>query len=131
MIWITTILLLIYTLFAAGKDSSSFLLSVKDMSYLTSGRIKRWHRDGVILFLYTTAILAWASGLYWIVPIQALLVRLSFFDLAFNYWSQLPISYLGGTSLVDKFFSKIFGRHGALIKSGIFLIILVLFNIFV
>ena len=131
MIWITFGLVIVYTLLLAGKDASSFLLKTKEESILTDNRIKRWHRDGTLIFILTTAMLSWASGLWWQVPIQALLVRLSIFDLGFNKWSQLPLNYLGSTSKVDKFFSKIFGRHGAITKSIVFVIILILFNIFI
>jgi hypothetical protein len=76
-----------------------------------------------------TLVLAWATGLWVTVPLQALLVRLGFYDLSFNKWSSLPITFIGNTSSVDRIFLKIFGRNGAVKKSAAFLIVLLLWGV--
>lgn len=122
------IYLLIATLFLAGKDASSYLLKDKLQSgELTSKRINRWHRDGVILnTLFILPLILLVGPL---IALYALLIRLSVFDIAFNYWSGLNPNFLGSTSRVDQLFAKIFGQQGAIKKSLIFLLILVILNI--
>lgn len=130
MFLLTAIILIIFKLFLAGKDASSYLLKDKtDDSALTLKRIQRWHRDGVILDFLFTAILAWASGRILECFLQSLLIRLALFDLAFNYWVSFNIRYLGSTSTVDRIFIKIFGINGALKKSLFFLGVLILWGI--
>lgn len=129
MIIVAEIYLIICILFLAGKDASSYLLKDKLRSDNTIdlNRIKRWHRDGValnILFLIPLLFLV-----KWYILIYALLIRLSFFDMAFNKWAGLNLHFLGSTSNVDKIFVKIFGKNGAVKKSLFFLAVLVLLNI--
>ncbi len=117
------LLLLIFTLFLAGKDATSFLLKDKNTAdALDFKRIKRWHRDGVALAALFTGVLAYYSHQYWQVPITSLLIRLAVFDIAFNKWAGLSVTYLGSTALFDKIFIKIFGKHGAFKKSIFFVI---------
>lgn len=126
---IAEIFLIICILFLAGKDASSYLLKDKLRSDNTIdlNRIKRWHRDGValnILFILPLLFLV-----QWYIIIYALLIRLSFFDIAFNKWAGLDFRFLGSTSWVDKIFIKIFGKMGAIKKSLTFYSILIILNI--
>jgi hypothetical protein len=135
MMIIAEIYLLIATLFLAGKDASSYLLKSREDGPLTRDRVRRWHRDGVALFLLyiigaATTLFFYGDFKLWLVVIYSVLIRLSAFDLAFNYWAGLDIKFLGSTSNVDKFFVKILGKYGAIKKSTIFLIILIILNIF-
>lgn len=125
MIYILQIYLVACTLFLAGKDASSHLLKAKNDDTLTLNRIKRWHRDGVAMYLLYIApcIVLAGDRWYWIVA-AALLIRAAIFDLAFNIWASLPENYLGGTAWFDKLFLKIFGLHGASKKSLFFLTLL-------
>jgi hypothetical protein len=126
MFWIVALILLVNKLFLAGKDADSYLLKEKHgEDALTFKRIKRWHRDGVALDLMFTAVLAWATGLYAVVGIQSILIRLAVYDLAFNYWAKLNFHYLGSTAFFDRIFSKIFGINGAVKKSLFFLALLI------
>jgi len=131
MIFIYQLYLLIVKLFLAGKDASSYLLKDKIASgSLTNNRIQRWHRDGVILDVLTTLPIAYLAGTkWWQIIISSVLLRLSTFDLAFNYWGGLDIHHLGSTAWADKQFAKIFGASGAVKKSLFFLTLLVLLNI--
>lgn len=131
MYWLAFPISFIFTLFLAGKDASSFLLRGVTDPYqgVTKSRLDRWHRDGVAIHGIFVAVLVWATGLWLTVPIQALLIRLGFYDLAFNKWSSLPITYIGNTSGVDRFFLKVFGRNGAVKKSAAFLLILLLWGV--
>jgi hypothetical protein len=129
MFLITATILLIFKLFLAGKDATSYLLKDKIDNELTFKRIKRWHRDGAILDFLFTAVLAWASGSILECFIQSFLIRLAIYDLAFNYWAGLNIHYLGSTSAVDRIFVKIFGVNGAVQKSLAFLAVLILWGL--
>lgn len=131
MFWIALVISLIFTLFLAGKDASSYLLRgmIDPYQGVTKSRLDRWHRDGVAIHGIFTFVLAWATGLWVTIPIQALLVRLSVYDLAFNKWSSLPETYIGNTSKIDRFFRRIFGNNGALEKSIVFLIILIIWGV--
>jgi len=126
---IAEIFLIICILFLAGKDASSYLLKDKLRSDNTIdlNRIKRWHRDGVALNILF--ILPLLFIVQWYIIIYALLIRLSFFDIAFNKWAGLNPTFLGSTSEVDKIFIKIFGKKGAIKKSLFFFAILIIFNI--
>jgi hypothetical protein len=131
MYWLAFIISLAFTLLLSGKDASSFLLRGVLDSYqgVTKSRLDRWHRDGVIMHSLFTLVLAWATGLWVSAPIQALLIRLGFYDLSFNKWTSLPTTYIGNTSGVDRIFLKIFGHNGAVKKSAAFLIILLLWGV--
>lgn len=123
------IYLIICTLFLAGKDASSYLMKNNITNDITNTRIKRWHRDGVMLNILFVIPLIYFTHI-WILLLYALLIRLSFFDIAFNKWAGLDYRYLGSTATVDKIFVKIFGKNGAIEKSLAFLIILIILNIF-
>lgn len=130
MFVLTSAILIIFKLFLAGKDATSYLLKEKhEENALTFKRIKRWHRDGAALDFLFTVILAWASGDWVSVFVQSVLIRLALYDLAFNHWSGLNIHYLGSTAYWDKIFVKLFGINGAVKKSLAFLIILILWGI--
>ncbi len=128
---ILEIYVLVCILFLAGKDATSYLLKDKmSNSTLNTGRISRWHRDGVALnALIVIPIIYLRPGLSWIV-LYTLLIRLAFFDIAFNKWAGLDYRFLGSTALTDKFFAKIFGTYGAVKKSIFFLLALIVLNIF-
>jgi hypothetical protein len=105
-------------LFLAGKDADSYQLKDKKDNDLSAGRIKRWHRDGFILYvLFILPLVVWDTVDNWKIVIAATLIRLAFFDLAFNHWASLPTTYLGGTAWADKQLVKIFGINGAVKKS--------------
>lgn len=124
------IYVLVCILFLAGKDATSYLLKDKNRpnDNLNDARIQRWHRDGVALnALVIVPIVYLRPELYWIV-LYTVLLRLAVFDLAFNKWAKLNYKFLGSTAWTDKFFSKIFGKYGAVKKSLFFLGILVILN---
>lgn len=129
MIYIAQLYIILCTLFLAGHDSTSYLLKAggTNIGPLLFKRIKRWHRDGVIIFTLCCIPWIYLAGLK--IIIASLLIRLSFFDIAFNKWSGLPYKQLGTTATTDIFFTKIFGQNGALKKSIVFFIILILLNI--
>ena len=129
MIYLAQLYIIVCTLFLAGHDSTSYLLKSggTNIGPLLFKRIRRWHRDGSIIFFLCCLPLVYFIG--WQIIIAALLIRLSFFDLAFNLWSGLPIEMLGTTADADKFFAWVFGKDGALKKSLLFLVLLVLLNI--
>lgn len=129
MIYLAQLYIIACTLFLAGHDSTSYLLKSggTNIGPLLFQRIKRWHRDGSIIFFLCCLPLVYFIG--WQIIIAALLIRLSFFDLAFNVWSELPIERLGTTAFTDRLFANIFGNSGALRKSLLFLVLLVLLNI--
>lgn len=120
--------LLICILFLAGKDATSFRL--KDQSaagQLIMNRIKRWHRDGVALWILVTI-----PCVYFIHPEMAafsLLIRGAVFDIGFNKWAGLDITYLGGTAWSDKLMVKLFGLHGAIKKSLAFAFLVAVLNV--
>jgi hypothetical protein len=125
-IWEIYSLLMILTL--AGKDATSYLWKSRTDDPLTPSRIKRWHRDGVILFLLCFIPLLMVHHWWWLLAAH-LLNRVSFFDLEFNRSASLDITYLGGTAAADKFFVKIFGSQGAILKCASFLCLLIALNL--
>lgn len=119
-------------LFLAGKDATSFLLTerAKLNTSLGSRRIQRWHRDGIALnILVIVPIVYLRPELSWII-LYTVLIRLAVFDLAFNKWAGLSLTWLGSTAWTDRFFSKIFGEKGAVKKSIFFLLVLIVLNVF-
>jgi len=129
MFALTAAILLIFKLFLAGKDATSYLLKeIHEENSLTLSRIKRWHRDGIAIDAIFSLVLCWASN-DWSVILQSLLLRLAVFDPAFNHWAGLNIRYLGSTALWDRMFIRIFGINGALKKSAMFLVALILWGI--
>jgi hypothetical protein len=128
---ISAIELFAFTLTLAGKDADSYLLKDNSQQYqgLTKSRLDRWHRDGVLLNIYAVLLTSWASHLWISASILAILIRLGFYDLSFNKWTSLPLTYIGDTSAIDRVFLSIFGKNGAIKKSVVFLIILILWGI--
>jgi hypothetical protein len=130
MIYIFQGYLLLCCLMLAEKDADSYQLKDKKDNDLTAGRVKRWHRDGFILYcLYILPLAVWDTVDNWKIIIAATLIRLTFFDLLFNHYAPLSIHYLGGTAWADKQFVKIFGINGALKKAIAFFLLLVAGNI--
>lgn len=130
MIYAFQAYLIVCVLFLAGKDADSYLLKAKQDDSLSAGRVKRWHRDGSILYiLYILAMIARQPALWWKILAAAALIRLSLFDLGFNKWASLPIAYLGGTAWADRLFVRVFGVQGAVRKSIAFFVLWVGLNI--
>ncbi|HEY4112176.1 hypothetical protein [Puia sp.] len=122
--------LIVYVLFLAGKDADSYQLKDRQDNPLSSGRVKRWHRDGLALFvLYVGMLMYYEQPLWWKTGLVAILIRLAIFDIFFNRWSSLEITYLGGTAGMDRLFVSIFGINGAVRKSLFFAAILVALNL--
>lgn len=131
MFIIAVIFLLIFKLFLAGKDASSYLLKDKvAIGELITKRIKRWHRDGVVIdFLNTVSVAYNFNYDWWQIIFVSLIIRLAVYDICFNHWAGLNINFLGSTAWFDRQFIKVFGINGAVKKSLFFLIILVGFCI--
>lgn len=131
MFFIGELYLLIVKLFLAGKDASSYLLKDKSaQGILVGNRIKRWHRDGVALDILSVIPVVYIVGQdWWQVIISNILIRLSFYDIAFNRWAGIDLTYLGSTAKFDRFFIKLFGVHGAIKKSLVLFVLLITFNI--
>lgn len=129
MLYFFQLYLITCVLFLAGKDADSYLLKDRTDNALSSGRVKRWHRDGFILYiLFLLPLIVWDGSDNWRTAIAVTLIRLSLFDLGFNHWAGLPESYLGGTAWSDRLFVRIFGINGAARKSLTFLAILIILN---
>ena len=118
MIYAFQLYYFVCTLFLAGKDADSYLLKDRRDNPMSYARVKRWHRDGVVLaVLPLVPFVCWLPFLAWKICLSALLIRLTAFDLPFNHWASLPPYYLGGTAWADRQFVKIFGINGAVKKS--------------
>jgi len=130
MIIVAQIYVLICTLLLAHKDAMSYLLKDK-VANDTPERlsiISKWHRDGVAMnILFVLPVFILSPALSWII-LYALLIRLAFFSVAFNYWSKLNHKFLGTTAWSDKVLRKIFGEQGAVKASLFFLSILIILN---
>lgn len=122
--------LLVCTLFLAGKDASSLRMKDKSDKYaeLMKKRISRWHRDGVVLHILFVVPVVYYTQNYWLI-LYAVLIRLSVFDIAFNFWAGIGTKYLGTTAITDRIFSRLFGADGAYKKSISFFLILIALNI--
>lgn len=122
--------MLVAILFLAGKDATSYKLKSKIDDSLSYTRIKRFHRDGFILNLLFILPFIYFNYHDWhLYVVYTTLLRLIAFDLAFNYWAGLNPRFLGSTAWTDKQFIKIFGINGALKKSIVFTIVLILLNL--
>lgn len=130
MIYLFELYLFACVLFLAGKDAESYLLKAQTDNGLTAGRIRRWHTDGVILYLLNMLpLIVWDSRDWWKILLAGGLIRASFFDMVFNDYSNLSITYLGGTAAADKFFVRIYGQNGAVLKSLTFFVLLIIGNL--
>jgi hypothetical protein len=130
MIYLFEIHLLACVLFLSGKDADSYQLKDRTDGPLTAGRVKRWHADGVALYvLNILPLIGWDPHDWLKTLAAALLIRLSVFDLAFNHWAGLPTTALGGTAITDKFFVRIYGQHGAVLKSLTFFVLTIIGNL--
>lgn len=116
--------------FLAKKDAESYLMKVNVSTPTVLDLIKRWHADGVILGVLIMVPFVYDHPLiWWQILAVGILLRLAEFDLVFNAYAKLSITYLGSTAFVDKIFSKIFGPNGAVLKSLTFFAILIAFVI--
>lgn len=130
MIYLFQFYLIVCVLFLAGKDADSYQLKEKKDNALSAGRVKRWHRDGLILYLlYFLPLVVLDARDSWKTVIAGVLIRSSLFDLAFNHWAGLPVTYLGGTAWADGLFVKTFGLNGAIRKSIAFAAVLIILNL--
>lgn len=116
--------------FLAKHDAESYRLKDNNSTSTTLEIIKRWHEDGVILgVLINIPILYDNYQAWWQIVVVNVFLRLAEFDLVFNKYAKLSPYYLGSTANLDKFFSKIFGKNGAVTKSIVSFAILILFDI--
>jgi hypothetical protein len=127
MFILTAAILLISKLLLAGKDAVSYLLD-EDKDNIVK-LTNRWHQIGAAVDVILTGLLMWASGNYYEVAFQSLLIRLAVYDLAFNYFAKLDIHHIGTTAISDKIFAKIFGSKGAVKKSLFFLAALAVWGV--
>lgn len=133
-VYIFEIYFLICQSYQVGKDTISYKLKDVHTDPLTASRLARWHAHGVIMALLSLVpgiVLIWlkfgASYVY-LPAIGAGLIRLALYDISFNKWADLDLSYLGSTPKADRFFIQLFGTNGALKKALIFFILLILFQ---
>jgi hypothetical protein len=121
--------LLLVGFFLAKKDAESYLMKDNISTPTILSIIKRWHTDGVILaILINIPLLYDFHSIWWQLVVVNVFLRLAEFDLVFNKYANLSLTFLGSTATLDKIFSKIFGQNGAVIKSFVFFIALVVFN---
>jgi hypothetical protein len=121
--------LLLVGFFLAKKDAESYLMKDNISTPTILSIIKRWHTDGVILaILINIPLLYDFHSIWWQLVVVNVFLRLAEFDLVFNKYANLSLTFLGSTATLDKIFSKIFGQNGAVIKSFVFFIALIAFN---
>ena len=121
------LLLLAYILISAGRDSDSIRMKSNTVDNLLLIRLKRWHRSGAITYAIVVGMLTWFIG--WKIFLAGILIRIIFFDLAVNKWTDYPFDLIGTTAITDQFFAKIFGQHGAVKKALAFFALLIALNI--
>lgn len=116
--------------FLAKKDAESYLMKDNNATPTTLELIKRWHEDGVILaVLINIPLLYDFYSIWWQLIIVNVFLRLAEFDLVFNKYAKLSPYYLGSTATLDNIFSKVFGKNGAVTKSIVFFVALVVFDV--
>lgn len=136
IIWICEVYFLVCQSFQVGKDASSYLLKDARLGLFTLTRISRWHRDGVILALLSFLPCAVACFLKsgWaglgLISACAFLIRMSFYDISFNKWSNLQLGYFGTTPKADSIFISVFGINGAVRKALVFTVLLITIQFF-
>lgn len=133
MIIVLQIFILAFILVLAAKDAYSYLLENKNIVATPEvlNLKDKWHLSGAALFILYAVSLAIASGFWWELPVLAILIRLSFYDITFNFFAKLSLAFIGTTAKTDLFLRKIFGKNGAIIKSVIAFILLILFNMLI
>ena len=124
--------MLAFILILAGQNAVSFLLMDKspanDLKYK---RLDQWHRDNVLLNVVAIVpFLMLDLKHVHLYILYALVLRVALFDVLFNYLARLKYTYIGETAKVDKIFRKVFGAQGAVKKAIVFILVLVLLNIF-
>ena len=113
--------------FLAKKDADSYNLEPHSSNLAPLSKIKIWHTDGAILDILITLGITISTTCYWEIPILSLLVRASIYDLVFNKYAGLSMTYFGGTSPFDKLSKKVFGVQGAIKQSLFFSILTIAF----
>lgn len=135
MILLIQLYIVIWTLLLAGKDATSYQLKDKNTNFqdLERRRVQRWHRDGSLMFALVTLssfVVGILLSLNWpLILAYSLLIRLAIFDYFFNKWAGLDVRYLGSTAIWDKIFISIFGKNGAIRKSLVFSLLIILLNL--
>ena len=118
---------MLITFFLAKKDADSYNLEYHNSDSSTLSKIKIWHRDGAILYVLIVVGITINTRFYWEIPILSVLIRASIYNLVFNNYAGLSMTYFGGTSFFDKLSKKIFGVQGAIKQSLVFLVITIAF----
>lgn len=132
IIWICEIYFLICQSFQVGKDATSYRMKDKQMDPLTTNRLKRWHRDGVIQAFLSFLPCAFACFLKggWpglgLISACVFLIRMSFYDISFNKWAGLDLGFFGTTPKSDALFIWAFGTNGAVRKALAFTVALII-----
>jgi hypothetical protein len=140
--WIVYSLILYFgigQLFLVGKDATSYLVKGNQtLTPLLERRLARWHREGVILAIILALPLLifcvlWTDSWYSFgeTLLGMFLFRLTFYNIAFNKWANLPLGYLGTTPKSDAWFIKIFGLNGALWQALVFFILFIVLLFFI
>ena len=124
------IYILVFVLVLAYQNATSYLFQDQSSNPPSMKTLNRWHTLNVVLNgIAIVPFLIYDLSNWWLYLIYAILIRLSIFDIAFNYFSNLDYRFLGTTAWADRFFAKIFGDKGAVKKGILFLIILIIINI--
>ena len=115
--------------FLAKKDADSYNLESHSSDLAPVSKINIWHSDGVILDFLITLGLTISTTYYWELPLLSLLVRAAIYNIVFNKYAGLSMTYLGGTATLDKISKSIFGIQGAVKQSLAFSIVTIAFII--
>lgn len=123
--------LIVALVLLVSKDAASYLMFTRATDPDTIARMKSWHIEGALLYvLYIVPCIILDSKQWLLIIFISLFLRLSLYDIGFNIETKLGLNYVGSTSVIDKFMSKIFGKSGGLVKSGIAFLIFIILHFF-
>lgn len=106
---------------------SCLLLGARDgINYAIHGKpaykihwLKYWHTIGAVIYCLT----CYSLTNDWYVLLQAAIIRLGFFDIAYNAFAGKWLGYIGTEAWTDKITVKVF--RNALIKAAVCLVALI------
>jgi hypothetical protein len=121
-------ILILQSVILGCKDGATYKIfgrPIQDYSKVKEW-LKWWHFYGAFDYILLLSVLFFVVG--WKILIAALLIRVSVFDLCYNWKSGLSHSHIGTEAVSDKIFAKIFGPNGARKKALVFLLVLIILN---
>lgn len=129
MIYYAQAVLLLLTLWLGARDGlTNKMYTVAKLPEVELNKMQdQWHRMGFEIYMLACVALVYFTT-YWL-SVACLLIRFSFYNIAYNLFAGMPLGYIGKTAKTDKIVRSILGGNASVVMAIAGLVLLIGLNV--